>query len=85
MGIRRREVASATVIAAAAATLVAAVTAYGISVLTVGKMAPKGTPVPVLGHVYYLTMGTASGLPGSTDAWLTLAALAMLTPAAFSV
>jgi ABC-type antimicrobial peptide transport system permease subunit len=42
----------------AAATLVAAATAYGISVLTVSKMAPTGTPVPVLGHVYYLTMGT---------------------------
>jgi hypothetical protein len=40
-----------------AATLVAAATAYGISVLTVSKMAPAGTPVPVLGHVYYLTMG----------------------------
>jgi hypothetical protein len=39
------------------ATLVAAGVAYGISVLTVGKMAPAGTPVPVLGHVYYLTMG----------------------------
>jgi ABC-type antimicrobial peptide transport system permease subunit len=41
----------------AAATLVAAGVAYGISVLTVNKMAPAGTPVPVLGHVYYLTMG----------------------------
>ena len=41
----------------AAATLVAAGTAYGISVLTVSKMAPAGTPLPVLGHVYYLTMG----------------------------
>jgi hypothetical protein len=41
-----------------AATLVAAAAAYGISVLTVGKMAPAGTPVPVLGHLYYLTMGT---------------------------
>jgi hypothetical protein len=40
-----------------AATLVAAATAYGISVLTVSKMAPAGTPEPVLGHVYYLTMG----------------------------
>ena len=40
-----------------AATLVAAATAYGIAVLTVSKMAPAGTPVPVLGHVYYLTMG----------------------------
>ncbi len=40
-----------------AATLVAAATAYGIAVLTVSKMAPAGTPAPVLGHVYYLTMG----------------------------
>ncbi len=40
-----------------AATIVAAGTAYGISVLTVNTMAPAGTPVPVLGHVYYLTMG----------------------------
>lgn len=47
----------------AAATLVAAGTAYGISILTVGKMAPAGTPLPVLGHVYYLTM--AAGLVAS--------------------
>jgi hypothetical protein len=40
-----------------AATLAAAGIAYGISVLTVKKMAPAGTPTPVLGHVYYLTMG----------------------------
>lgn len=40
-----------------AATLVAAGTAYGISVLIVKKLAPTGTPTPVLGHVYYLTMG----------------------------
>lgn len=46
-----------------AATLVAAGAAYGISVLTVSKMAPAGTPVPVLGHVYYLTMG--AGLAAS--------------------
>jgi hypothetical protein len=39
------------------ATLVAAGTGYGISVLTVNKMSPKGTPLPTLGHVYYLTMG----------------------------
>ena len=40
-----------------AATVIAAATAYGISVLTVNTMAPAGTPVPVPGHVYYLTMG----------------------------
>lgn len=39
------------------ATVVAAATGYGISVLTVDKMSPKGTPLPSLGHVYYLTMG----------------------------
>jgi hypothetical protein len=41
----------------AAATVVAAGIAYGISVLTVGAIAPAGTAVPVPGHVYYLTMG----------------------------
>lgn len=46
-----------------AATLAAAGTAYGISVLTVKKLAPSGTPIPGLGHVYYLTMG--AGLAGS--------------------
>ena len=44
-----------------AATVVAAGTAYGISVLTVGKMAPAGTPVPVPGHAYFLTMGSGPG------------------------
>jgi hypothetical protein len=47
----------------AAATIIAAGTAYAISVLTVQKMAPAGTPLPVLGHVYYLTM--AGGLAAS--------------------
>ncbi len=46
-----------------AATLVAAATAYGISVLTIKKMAPAGTPMPLLGHVYYLTTG--AGLAAS--------------------
>jgi hypothetical protein len=41
----------------AMATVVAAGVAYGIAVLTVSRMAPAGTPAPVLGHVYYLTMG----------------------------
>ena len=41
----------------AAATVVAAGTAYGISVLTVNRMAPAGTPTPTLGHVYFATMG----------------------------
>ena len=44
----------------AAATIVAAGTAYGISAFTVQKLAPAGTPVPVLGQIYYITM--AAGL-----------------------
>jgi uncharacterized membrane protein YgcG len=40
-----------------AATAIAAGVAYGISVLTVNKMAPTGTPTPVPGHAYFLTMG----------------------------
>jgi hypothetical protein len=43
-----------------AATVVAAGTAYGMSVLTIARLAAKGTPLPVLGHGYYLTM--AAGL-----------------------
>jgi len=46
-----------------AATVVAAGTAYGIAILTVRAIAPAGTPLPVLGHVYYLTM--AAGLAAS--------------------
>jgi hypothetical protein len=41
----------------AAATVVAAAVAYGMSVLIVLRLAPPGTPVPLLGHVYYATMG----------------------------
>jgi hypothetical protein len=40
-----------------AATLAAAGTAYGISVLTVQKIGPAGAPTPALGHIYYLTVG----------------------------
>jgi hypothetical protein len=40
-----------------AATLVAAATGYGISFLTVSRIAPAGTPAPVLGSVYYVIMG----------------------------
>jgi hypothetical protein len=47
----------------AAATLVAAGIAYGISALTVRALAPAGTPPPDLSHVYYLTMG--AGLAAS--------------------
>ena len=39
-----------------AATVAAAGIGYGISVLTVNRMAPAGTPLPVPGHVYYVTM-----------------------------
>lgn len=52
-----RVVLQEAVLPLVAATLVAAGTAYGVSVLTVKKMAPAGTPIPGLGHVYYLTMG----------------------------
>jgi hypothetical protein len=45
------------VVPLAAATLVTAVLAYGMSVLTVLRMAPAGTPVPLLGPVYFATMG----------------------------
>jgi hypothetical protein len=47
----------------AAATVVAAGIGYCISVLTVSSIAPAGTPVPVPGHAYFLTMG--AGLVGS--------------------
>ena len=41
----------------AAASLVTAALAYGMSVLTFIRLAPAGTAVPRLGHVYYATMG----------------------------
>lgn len=41
----------------AAATIVAAVLAYVLAVMIVGAIAPAGTPVPVPGQAYYLTMG----------------------------
>jgi hypothetical protein len=46
-----------------AAALVAMGTAYGLCLLVVRKMAPAGTPLPVLGHTFYLTLGI--GLAGS--------------------
>ena len=52
-----RVAAAEAVLPLVAATVVAAGTAYGISVLTIAKMAPAGPPLPDLGHVYYLTMG----------------------------
>lgn len=41
----------------AGATLIAAALAYGMSVLTVVRLAPAGMAIPVLGPVYYATMG----------------------------
>jgi predicted lysophospholipase L1 biosynthesis ABC-type transport system permease subunit len=41
-----------------AATVVAAVIAYGTSVLAVSRLAPTGTAIPQLGHLYYAMMGT---------------------------
>jgi len=41
----------------AATTVVAAAIAYGTSVLAVKEIAPPGTAIPQLGHVYYATMG----------------------------
>ncbi len=46
-----------------AATIVAIGIAYGLAVLTVSRMAPAGTPTPVPGQAYYVTM--AAGLAGS--------------------
>jgi hypothetical protein len=40
-----------------AATLVAAGTAYGISVLAIDRLASKGTPLPILGGSYFLSVG----------------------------
>jgi len=40
-----------------AATIAAASVAYGVAVLTVNNTAMSGTPIPVPGHTYFLTMG----------------------------
>jgi hypothetical protein len=47
-----------TVLPLAVATVVAGGVAWGVSVLTIGKLARAGTPVPVPGGTYYLLMGT---------------------------
>jgi hypothetical protein len=57
-----------------AATAVAASLAYAMSVLTVHKLGPTGTPTPMLGHAYYLIMG--AGLAGAL--LVVLAALPLL-------
>ena len=41
----------------AAATVVAAALAYGMSALTVWRLAPPGTAIAQLSGVYYATMG----------------------------
>jgi hypothetical protein len=46
-----------------AAIVIAAGIAYGMSVLTVAKLGPAGSPTPVLDHAYYLIMGL--GLAGA--------------------
>jgi hypothetical protein len=51
-----------TVLPLAVATVVAGGVAWGISVLTIGKLAAPGTPVPVPGHTYFLLMGTGLGV-----------------------
>ena len=53
-----RVVFAEAVLPLVAATVVAGGLGYLIAFLTVGKLAPAGTPVPSPGHAYYLTMGT---------------------------
>lgn len=63
MSVLYRVVLLEAVLPLAAATIVAGGMAYGLSVLTVQKIAPAGTPVPVPGQAYYVTM--AAGLVAS--------------------
>jgi hypothetical protein len=51
-----------TVLPLAVATAVAGGVAWGVSVLTIGKLATPGTPVPVPGPTYFLLMGTGLGV-----------------------
>jgi ABC-type antimicrobial peptide transport system permease subunit len=53
-----RVVFTEAVLPLVAATVVAGGLGYLVAMLTVGKMAPAGTPIPSPGHAYYLTMGT---------------------------
>jgi hypothetical protein len=57
VGTLYRVVFLEAVVPLAAATVLAAALAYGMSVLTVWRLAPPGMAIPLLGHVYYATMG----------------------------
>jgi len=53
-----RVVLTEAVLPLVAATVVAGGLGYLVAMLTVGKLAPAGTPAPAPGQAYYLTMGT---------------------------
>jgi len=53
-----RVVLTEAVLPLVAAVVAAGALGYLIAILTVSKLAPAATPVPVPGHAYYLTMGT---------------------------
>jgi hypothetical protein len=63
LGTLYRVVLLEAVLPLAAATILAAALAYCIATLTVLRIAPGGTPVPVPGHTYFLMM--AGGLIGA--------------------
>jgi hypothetical protein len=63
LGTLYRVVLLEAVLPLAAATILAAAIAYCIAILTVTRIAPGGTPVPVPGHTYFLMMG--GGLLGA--------------------
>jgi hypothetical protein len=63
LGTLYRVVLLEAVLPLAAATILAAAIAYCIAILTVTRIAPGGTPVPVPGHTYFLMM--AGGLIGA--------------------
>jgi hypothetical protein len=63
LGTLSRVVLLEAVAPLAAAIVIAGGIAYGMSVLTVARLGPAGSPTPVLDHVYYLIMGL--GLVGA--------------------
>jgi hypothetical protein len=63
VGVLQRVVLLETALPLAVATVVAGLVAYGIAVLTVGKLALPDTPIPAPGADYYALMG--AGLAGS--------------------